>query len=87
MPTLSAAYKSLRADVKKRARNEAVKSELKTRTKTLESLIAEKKKDEAQQHLKLLSAKYQKATSKGTIHKKTAARKISRLAKKINSIK
>lgn len=87
MPTLSAAYKSLRADVKKRARNETIKSELKTRTKTLENLIAEKKKGEAQQYLKLLSAKYQKAASKRIVHKKTAARKISRLAKKINSIK
>ena len=72
MPTLNAAYKSLRADAKKRARNEAVKSELRTRTKTLENLIAEKKKDEARKYLKFLGAKYQKAASKGIVHKKTA---------------
>lgn len=87
MPIHTAAYKSLRADVKKRARNEAVKSELKTRTKSLEGLIAKKKKNEAQQFLKTLSAKYMKAASKGVIHKKTASRKISRLAKKVNNIK
>ena len=87
MPILKAAYKSLRADAKKRKRNEAIKSELKTRTKNLESLIAEKKKDEAQKHLKIFAAKYMKAASKRVVHKNTASRKISRLAKRINSIK
>jgi small subunit ribosomal protein S20 len=86
LPLHTAAYKALRADVKKRKRNEAVISELKTRAKKLESLVAEKKKDEAQQYFKILSIKYMKAASKGVIHKKTASRKISRLAKRINSI-
>ncbi len=87
MPILKAAYKSLRADVKKRKRNEAVKSELKTRVKSLESLIAEKKKDEAQKYFKAFAVKYMKAASKGVVHKNTASRKISRLAKRINAIK
>lgn len=87
MPTLRAAYKALRSDVKKRRRNEAVKSELKTRAKKLESLIAESKKDAAAQYLKVLSSRYMKAASKGVIHKKTASRKISRLAKRINRLK
>jgi len=87
LPIHTAAYKSLRADVKKRKRNETAKSELKTRTKKLEGLIAEKKKDEAQKYLKTFAAKYMKAASRGIIHKKTASRKISRLSKRINSIK
>ena len=87
LPTLTAAYKSLRQDVKKRKRNEAVKSELKTRAKKLEHLIAEKKKNEAKESLKALSSKYMKAASRGVVHKKTASRKISRLAKRINGIK
>lgn len=87
MPIHTAAYKSLRADAKKCKRNETVKSELKTITKKLESLIAEKKKDEAQKLHKIVGAKYMKAVSKGVIHKKTASRKISRLAKGINNIK
>jgi len=86
LPLHTAAYKALRADAKKRKRNEALISELKTRAKKLESLIAEKKKGEAQQYLKILSIKYTKAASKGIIHKKTASRKISRLSKRINSI-
>ena len=87
LPIHTAAYKSLRADAKKRKHNEAVKSVLKTITKKLESLIIEKKKDEAQKYLKIFSARYAKAASKGVIHKKTASRKISRLAKKVNGIK
>ena len=62
-------------------------SELKTRAKKLEHLIAEKKKDEAKQYFGLLTVKYMQGASKGIIHKKTASRKISRLAKKINTLK
>lgn len=87
MPTHRAAYKALRSDVKKRERNSTVISELKTRAKKMEHLIAEKKKDEAKQYFNTLTVKYMQAASKGIIHKKTASRKISRLAKKINNIK
>lgn len=87
MPTVNAAYKALRSDVKKRQRNEMVLSELKTRAKKLESLIAEKKIDEAKKYLNIFTVRYMQAASKGIIHRKTASRKISRLAKKINKIK
>lgn len=87
MPVHTAAYKAIRADAKKRHRNEAIKSELKTRAKKLETLIAEKKKDGAQKYFSVLSAKYMAAASKGVIHKNTTSRKISRLSKRINRIK
>ncbi|MBL7071468.1 MAG: 30S ribosomal protein S20 [Candidatus Omnitrophica bacterium] len=87
MPTLRAAYKALRSDVKKRKRNEAITSEIKTRIKKIEGLIAENKKDEAKQYLKVMTSRYMSAASKGVVRKKTASRKISRLAKRINRIK
>lgn len=87
MPTVNAAYKALRSDVKKRRRNEAVMSELKTRAKKLENLIAEKKIDEAKKYLNVFTVRYMQAASKGAIHKKTASRKISRMAKKIHKLK
>ena len=87
MPIHTAAYKSVRADAKKRKRNEAVKAELKTATKKVEGLIAQKKKDAALNSLKIASVKYMKAASKGVVHKKTASRKISRLTRRVNSIK
>lgn len=86
MPIHKAAYKALRSDVKKRGRNSIVISELKTRAKKLEHLIAEKKKDEAKKYFDVLTVKYMKSASKGIIHKKTASRKISRLAKKVNGL-
>ena len=86
MPTHKAAYKSIRADAKKRRRNEAAKSELKTMTKNLEKLIADKKKDEALSYIKKISARYMKAASSKVIHKNNASRKISRLSKRINKI-
>jgi small subunit ribosomal protein S20 len=87
LPVHTAAYKSLRADAKKRKHNEAVKSKLKTEAKKMEALIAGSKKDEAKKCLKVFASKYMKAASKGVIHKKTASRKISRLSKRINKIK
>ncbi|MBN1872467.1 MAG: 30S ribosomal protein S20 [Candidatus Omnitrophica bacterium] len=87
MPLHTAAYKAIRSDAKKRKRNEAIKSELKTIVKKIDGLIAQAKKDEARNYLKLVSAKFMRAASKNIIHKKNASRKISRLAKKINKIK
>lgn len=86
MPVHRAAYKSLRSDAKKRARNEVVISELKTRSKTLENLINQKKKDEALSYLTSFTARYMRAASKGIIHKKTASRKISRMSKRIAAL-
>jgi len=52
----------------------------------MEHLIAEKKKDEAKQYFSIVTVKYMQAASKGIIHKKTASRKISRLAKKVSHL-
>ena len=87
MPTHNAAYKSIRSDAKKRKRNEAIKAELRTIVKKMESLISQAKKSDAQNYLKSVSAKFMQAASKNVIHKSNASRKISRLAKKINQIK
>lgn len=87
MPIVNAAYKALRSDAKKRQRNEKVLSELKTRAKKLENLISEKKSDEAKKYFEVFTIRYMQAASKGIIHKKTASRKISRLAKKMNTLK
>ena len=87
LPIHNAAYKSLRSDAKKRGRNEAVIAELKTHAKKLESLISDKKKDEAKKFLKTFESKYMSAASKGVIHKNTASRKISRMFKRVKAIK
>jgi len=48
--------------------------------------VEEKNPEEAKKALVTAIPIIQKASSKKVIHKKTAARKISRLAKKVNSL-
>jgi len=78
--------KRARQNEKRRARNAAVKSSIKTSLKKVTVAIDAKDREAAEAALKKVSPMIDKAASKGTIHKKTASRKISRLTKKVNSI-
>jgi small subunit ribosomal protein S20 len=71
---------------KKHLINKSVKSALKTITKKVEQAAAEKKTDEAKESLAKAMKVYDKASSQGIVHKKTASRKISRLSTKVNKI-
>lgn len=80
MPTTSAAAKALRQNIKARARNRAVKDQLKKLAIRLRKAYTAK--DQAQ--VKTLTAQFVKAldraAQKGVIHRNTAGRKKSRLA-------
>jgi small subunit ribosomal protein S20 len=65
---------------KRRLRNKAVRSELKTRVK---SALASAGTDEQTDAARLAIKRIDKAAAKGVIHKNAAARKKSRLAKRI----
>ena len=84
MPRERTAYKELRKAKKRHFKNISTKSDLRTSVKNFESLIKAKKSDEAKKSLSLLISKLDKAASKGIIKKNTAARKISRLMKKLS---
>jgi small subunit ribosomal protein S20 len=84
MPQKRAAQKELRKGKKRHARNTAIVSEIKTLTKKFNLLLAEKKFDQAKEALKAASSGFNKAATKGVIHKNTASRKISRLSKKLH---
>lgn len=84
MPQKRSAYKELRKAKKRHERNISLKSEIKTFIKKFESLVSDKKFDEAGKHLKALSSKLHNAASRGVMHKNAASRKISRLTKKLN---
>ena len=86
MPIHHTAFKQIKKDKKRTLRNKSVKSELKTYLKKFEELVTEKKIEEARIYLNKLTASLYKAKSKGVIHKNTAARKISRLNKKLNKL-
>lgn len=78
--------KKARQAVKHNMRNTAVRSTLKTRIKKIEAAIAAGNSDEAQKALLEAIKDFDKAASKGVIHKNTAARNISRLTKKVNAL-
>ena len=79
MPIKHAALKQIRKDRKRRQRNQAVQSELKTVTKRLLTLLRDQKLDEAKTLIRVVISKYDRAASKGIIHRNTAARYKSRL--------
>ncbi len=69
-------------NVKRQERNKRVRAELKTRTKTATSTIGTDDNEEA---VRLAIKRIDMAASKGVIHKNAAARKKSRLMKKVNA--
>ncbi len=84
MPIKHAALKQIRKDHKRRERNQAMRSELRTLTKRLVSLLTSQKLDEARAQMQLLAKKYDHAASKGIVHPNTAARYKSRLTRQLN---
>ena len=81
------AKKRVRQNAKKKAINRARKSEVKTRVKRLEDVIKAGDAAAAQEQLKAVARKLDKVSSTSTMHKNTAARKKSRLAKRVNALK
>ena len=81
MANIRSQIKRNRTNEKRRQRNRAVKSELRTRIKTaVTSAGDEEHGDEA---LRTALRKIDKAASKGVIHKNAAARRKSRLARAV----
>jgi small subunit ribosomal protein S20 len=68
---------------KRRVRNVAVRSELKTRTKNAQAALADGA-DDSVEKLTHAQRRLGKAASKGVIHKNQAARRTSRLMKAAN---
>ena len=68
---------------KRRVRNVAVRSELKTRIKGA-AVAAETGEEDAAEKLELAQKRLDKAATKGIIHKNQAARRTSRLMKAAN---
>ena len=82
---LSALKKARQAE-KRKLRNKGAKSDIKTVIKKVEEAIASGNKEEAGKALIEAIKTINSAASKGIIHKNHAARKISRLTKKVNAL-
>jgi small subunit ribosomal protein S20 len=74
--------KRILTDAKRADRNKAVRSELKTRTK---NAVRDAGTDTGEEALRLAVKRLDMAASKKVIHKNQAARRKSRLMKKINA--
>jgi small subunit ribosomal protein S20 len=74
-----------RTNEKRRVRNKAVRSEVKTSVKTAVT-AAEAGADDAPEAARKAQASLGKAARKGVIHKNQAARRQSRLAKRLNKL-
>ena len=85
MPIKHAALKQLRKDKKRQQRNQAVRSELKTITKHLLTLLKGQQLKEAETLLREVASKYDRAAAKKVIHPNTAARYKARLQARIST--
>ncbi|HEV2766464.1 MAG TPA: 30S ribosomal protein S20 [Acidimicrobiales bacterium] len=70
---------------KRRLRNKAVRSELRTRTRRAVA-AAEAGSPQRDEELRLAIKRIDKAAAKGVIHKNTAARRKSRLMRRVSDV-
>jgi small subunit ribosomal protein S20 len=84
MANIKSAKKAIRQTKKRTLRNAKVKREMKTLIKEVRNLAESGKKKEAEEKFVLATKKIDKAAKVHVIHKNTAARYKSRLAKRIN---
>ncbi|NLZ92686.1 MAG: 30S ribosomal protein S20 [Firmicutes bacterium] len=84
MPNTKQAIKRMRITAKRTARNRQVKSMVKTAIRRFTDTLAQENFDEAAVNLRQAAKTLDKAVSKGVVHKNAAARKKSRLAKRLN---
>ena len=76
----------IRTNEKRRQRNLAVKSELKTLVRKTREAVEAGDKEAAIEALRVASRKLDKAVSKGVIHRNQAANRKSKLARRVQSL-
>ena len=86
MANIKSAKKRILVNQTKAARNQMIKSKVKTMIKKVDAAVAAGDKELASTNLVAAISEIDKACTKGIFHKNTAARKVSRLAKATNSI-
>lgn len=86
MANIKSQIKRNRTNDEARARNKAVKSELKTLVRKTREAVEAGDKEAAEEALQVASRKLDKAATKGVIHANQAANRKSKLAKRVNSL-
>ena len=86
MANIKSAMKRAKTNEISRLRNKMVKTNLKTSVKTFDLAVTEGNVEAAQEAFRLAAKKIDMAVTKGVLHKNTAARKKSTLARILNKI-
>lgn len=86
MPNTKSQEKRDRQNIKRAAKNQTLKSKIKTLNKNLEASVEAKQIEESQKDLKIYFKALDKAASTRIIHKNYAANKKSRATKLVNSL-
>ncbi len=86
MANHKSALKRHRQSLTRSARNRSFRTQLKTTTKKVYSAVDSKNGEEAQKALHDAQKAIAKIASKGVIHKRAAARKISGLTRRVNAM-
>lgn len=84
MPNIKSAEKRVRQNVKRELRNRRTKSLLKTTIRRFEESLQGGDMEEAKVTLNAAVRQIDRATTRGVVHKNTAARKKSRLSRIYN---
>ena len=86
MANIKSAAKAARKAVKAQARNTARKSRVRTHVRAVEDALAKGDKAAAAAALKAAQPEIIRGATKGIMHANAAARKVSRLAKRVNKL-
>lgn len=85
MPNTKSAKKRLRQSLERRTRNRAAKSVIKTQLRKVRELAVGGTAEAAKAEVPSTTKKLDQAAARGVIHRNTAARLKSRLAKRIKA--
>ena len=86
MANIKSQIKRNKQNEKRAERNKAVRTALKTSTKKIRTAVDAGDGEEAQARQRETARSLDKAVAKGIVHKRTAARRKSRLAKAVGSV-
>ena len=86
MPNIHSSVQSVRLDEKRRTRNTAIKSTVKTSIRKADEAVIENRVEEVANLISKAASKIDRAAAAGVLHPNTAARKKSRLAKRANKV-
>lgn len=86
MANTRSAKKRIRQNVKRRMRNKVYRTRARTQIKTARQIIQDGERDSAVEAVHQAVSALDQAASKGVIHKKNAARRKSRLMKRLTEM-